>query len=1160
MHAERDELIKRVFPQLRKLCEERGVTWSEIDLRWGITDEQRAEGEVLPICLEEIRRCRPYFIGLLGERYGTLPREIPEELMERQPWLREHQERSVTELEIVHGVLRESNMHGHGYFYFRDPSYVDHLPSGANRRDFEPESDAARRKLASLKQRIRQAHEQAICELREDYRDAQKLGRWVIEDFAALIDRLFPEEQEPTPLDREAADHEAFALSRTRVYISRQAYIDRLDAHAAGDGLPLVALGKSGSGKSALLANWALRYREQHPDQLLIMHFIGASPYSGDWAAMLRRILGEFNRRLGLHTEIPDEPEKLRRVFANALHMAAARGRIILVLDALNQLEDRDGAPDLVWLPSAIPANVRLLLSTLPGRPLDELSRRDWPTLHIEPLNVEERQRLIEDYLRQYTKGLSPARTRRIADAPQSANPRYLRALLEELRVFGVHEQLDERIGHYLGAETAPDLYERILERYEEDYDRDRPGLIRDTMILLRAARRGLSESELLDLLGTPGQPLPTAYWSPLYLAAEQSLVSRGGFIGFSHDDLREAVRRRYVPTASDEQASHLRLADYFSTQDLGRRKVDELPWQLAEGRAWNRLGDLLAQPEFLAAAWARDMFDVRAHWARVEANSDVQMLDACTPMLEAIEATGTTLEARSAWALGNLLERAGHWEEALRLWSCLTDHYRQSGNLQGLSSALGNQAVVLRMLGSFDEAAELHQEEEDLCRQLGDKKGLQSSLGNQAVVLLDQDRFEEAMVMLKEQEQLCRELDDQEGLQSSLGNQGVILLEQKRPDQAMKLLREQEHICRGSGNLEGLQGCLGNQAWVRMARDQMTEAMALFKGQESICRTIDSKIGFVRALAGRAILLEKSGDLQGAIALLEEQEAICRKIGDVDGVLFAGSRLAEVLQRLHRKPGQDRETLPANIRQAVASKDDKHSKEALEQLREQERENREAGDKAALETCLGAQAMILLAQGELNTALTLLKEKTKLGNELQRDADSIPMGLQATGRLDDTRELLRELEHHSREAGELAVLQSALAMLADLLFDVGEFDEVLDLCRERERICRQLGDRRGLGAALMVQGSTLWHSSQYEEALSCFQKAELVVREAEEFEYLVAVLMNQSTLLAHYLDRPREALPLIEEAYDLVISHGLTKRVDSVRDERDQVRAMLEE
>src|SRR5271167_768046 len=106
MQEEREELVKQIFPQLRRLCESRGVTWGEVDLRWGVTDEQKAEGKVLPICLEEINRCRPYFIGLLGERYGWVPQPltISPELLAREPWLREHLHdgKSVTELEILH--------------------------------------------------------------------------------------------------------------------------------------------------------------------------------------------------------------------------------------------------------------------------------------------------------------------------------------------------------------------------------------------------------------------------------------------------------------------------------------------------------------------------------------------------------------------------------------------------------------------------------------------------------------------------------------------------------------------------------------------------------------------------------------------------------------------------------------------------------------------------------------------------------------------------------------------------------------------------------------------------------------------------------------------------------------------------------------------------
>jgi hypothetical protein len=237
--------------QLRKLCEARGVTWGEVDLRWGITEEEAAEGKVLPLCLEEIHRCQPYFIGLLGERYGWVPKseEIPDDLLEREPWLKDHLSHSVTEMEIIHGVLCEEQMHRRAFFYFRDPGYLDRLPEERNRADFESESPEAKKKLDRLKDRIRAARDEEVCQLRESYRDPQQLGEWILEDFTRLIEHVYPEGEQPDELDREAAGHEAFARSRAGVYIGRQEYFERLDAQVAGDGPPLVVLGESGPGR-----------------------------------------------------------------------------------------------------------------------------------------------------------------------------------------------------------------------------------------------------------------------------------------------------------------------------------------------------------------------------------------------------------------------------------------------------------------------------------------------------------------------------------------------------------------------------------------------------------------------------------------------------------------------------------------------------------------------------------------------------------------------------------------------------------------------------------------------------------------------------------------------------------------------------------------------
>jgi hypothetical protein len=130
MHANREELVKgKVFPKLRKLCEKRDVTWGDVDLRWGVTEERKVEGAVLPICFAEIDRCRPYFIGLLGERYGWVP-DIPPRFVQYQPWLSEYGNRSVTELEFLYGALNHPAS-GHAFFYFRNPDYIDSLPEPA---------------------------------------------------------------------------------------------------------------------------------------------------------------------------------------------------------------------------------------------------------------------------------------------------------------------------------------------------------------------------------------------------------------------------------------------------------------------------------------------------------------------------------------------------------------------------------------------------------------------------------------------------------------------------------------------------------------------------------------------------------------------------------------------------------------------------------------------------------------------------------------------------------------------------------------------------------------------------------------------------------------------------------------------------------------------
>jgi hypothetical protein len=77
MHAERDHLVKVVFPVLRERLEPDRVHLINIDLRWGVTREQAENHQALDLCLQQVDEGRPFFLGLLGERYGWVLDAFP---------------------------------------------------------------------------------------------------------------------------------------------------------------------------------------------------------------------------------------------------------------------------------------------------------------------------------------------------------------------------------------------------------------------------------------------------------------------------------------------------------------------------------------------------------------------------------------------------------------------------------------------------------------------------------------------------------------------------------------------------------------------------------------------------------------------------------------------------------------------------------------------------------------------------------------------------------------------------------------------------------------------------------------------------------------------------------------------------------------------------
>ena len=623
---ERDLLVRRVFPTLRARLQSRFVDLVDVDLRWGITEEEAERGEVLPICLSEIDRARPYFIGLLGERYGWIPAAdaYPADVLESQPWLEEHRGgKSITELEFLHGVLNNPQMEGRVLFYYRSPDY-----SASKGRDYIAASADDEARQSALKETIRKGG----FPVYEDYKSPEHLAEVLEQDLWEILDHEFPVSDVPDEFARENLQHEAYALPRQRLYIGGDQYLAALDAAYAGNKQWILVTGSSGCGKSALIANWLKSVSDIETDTEVHAHYLGATADATDPVFLVRRLIECIKRKTESTDDLASDPDELLDSLPTWLASASSwcqrQGkRFLFVIDALNGLSDRR---DLRWFPRMLPKHVHLVVSTLPGEVYDNLQdRADWSHVSVTSLDLETAKLVFKAYLALFNKTLPDDLTARVMAHALAVNPLFLLTLAEELRLFGEHEQLSRRLDYYLNSLTVDDLFERVLERIEQDYGAE---ILRKIMVALWAARAGLRDEEILGY--TDLKPM---HWAYIRNGLGPTLIDASGRLIFAHDYMRIAVSDRYMAgnnTVGNEgqseealdlrRTAHRTLGQWFESYAFkdgqsivsDERAAEEIPHQWREAEDWETLRNALTRKDMVVAILDhRSEGELLAYW-----------------------------------------------------------------------------------------------------------------------------------------------------------------------------------------------------------------------------------------------------------------------------------------------------------------------------------------------------------------------------------------------------------------------------------------------------------------------------------------------------------------------------------------------------------------
>ncbi len=113
MQSEREIIQKNVLPKLCHFSRRIGQDVSIVDLLWENSGKEMTSDElvskILSNCAKEIESCQPYFVLLLGDRYGTIPNDVS-----LKSFLKEHPEipvemaknKSITEIELMLAIQK----------------------------------------------------------------------------------------------------------------------------------------------------------------------------------------------------------------------------------------------------------------------------------------------------------------------------------------------------------------------------------------------------------------------------------------------------------------------------------------------------------------------------------------------------------------------------------------------------------------------------------------------------------------------------------------------------------------------------------------------------------------------------------------------------------------------------------------------------------------------------------------------------------------------------------------------------------------------------------------------------------------------------------------------------------------------------------------------
>ena len=664
MHAERDYLVKEVFPELSELCEKRRIRLIDVDLRWGVRREDAENKATLGTCLHHIDNSRPFFVGFLGQRRGWVPdfdKDIDDDTKRKYPQIVDMDDKSITEMEIEHSLLsplfeivgNEEKMpapNRYSLFFFRDDDYTNNISD--HQRLIYTNDDAvdvghANYKLNEIKERIyeREWAERKANECREEkdkiYVNVFEYGgtwdedveipelyhfensEWkggltdfkcgdeplkdvIIRQLMNQISIEFPDNEEfksQGDFEENLNKEEIFCFLNSEGFIPRPEYGALLRKYVTDSkGKPCLVVAEAGYGKTMLLANFSMNFQSKYRNKKLFKRFCGASNFSSNAYSLWKSIIDEADIDMGGF--YPNNLDELKINFEYVLKAISDKSDSVIIIDAINQMID--GEDMLRWLGRYdLPDNLKIIISVKKDSAMIAVEPGKFYAFEIKGLDEPGKRRLINQYLGNYLKTLDDEQIDVICSFEASENPLFLKVLLSELRVFGSFDQLSEEIGRFGNSPVS--AFKHVLDRLESDGRKT--NIVPLMFSLLANARAGLAEDELVDIIKSQTDFDENDIRDAIRLnimKVRQFMMRKDGCHDFFYDSFKIASREKYGDKNDllldyfNRKADPYHDFSFANPDENNLRALNELPFHLNSSGDYEELEKVLGSYAFM--------------------------------------------------------------------------------------------------------------------------------------------------------------------------------------------------------------------------------------------------------------------------------------------------------------------------------------------------------------------------------------------------------------------------------------------------------------------------------------------------------------------------------------------------------------------------------